>query len=63
MQDKQLTIPFTPKDTSAIFTYVQQMTKGLLLNDFADLAQKKQLSYGEKLYLEHGIVGIRGKLN
>lgn len=61
MQDKQLTIPFTPKDTSAIFTYVQQMTKGLLLNDFADLAQKKQLSYGEKLYLEHGIVGIRGE--
>ncbi|OJG28026.1 triphosphoribosyl-dephospho-CoA synthase CitG [Enterococcus caccae] len=61
MNDKQLEIPFTKQDTAAVFNYVKQMAKGLLLKDFADLAYKKQLSYGEQLYLEHGIVGIRGE--
>ncbi|MEI5991805.1 triphosphoribosyl-dephospho-CoA synthase CitG [Enterococcus crotali] len=61
MNDKHLQIPFTKQDTADIFSYVKQMTAGLLLKDFAGLAYKKQLSYGEKLYLEHGIVGIRGE--
>ncbi|OJG93150.1 triphosphoribosyl-dephospho-CoA synthase CitG [Enterococcus silesiacus] len=61
INDKQLQIPFTKQDTADVFNYVKQMTKGLLSKDFSGLAHKKHLSYGEKLYLEHGIVGIRGE--
>jgi len=61
IHDQKLELPFTEKDTAAIFDYVKQMTKGLISKDFAGLAQKEHLSYGEKLYLEHGIVGIRGE--
>lgn len=61
MNDKHLKIPFTKQDTADIFNYVKQMTDGLLSKDFVDLTHKKHLSYGEKLYLEHGIVGIRGE--
>ncbi|MBO0473459.1 triphosphoribosyl-dephospho-CoA synthase CitG [Enterococcus ureasiticus] len=61
MSEQQLKIPFSEQNTTAVFNYVKQMTQGLLSKDFASLAQKKQLSYGEKLYLEHGIVGIRGE--
>lgn len=31
-----------------------------IMEDFHDLEQKKELSYGEKIYLNHGISGIRG---
>lgn len=61
MNDKHLQIPFAKEDTADVFNYVKRMTKGLLLKDFAGLAQKKQLSYGERLYLEYGIIGIRGE--
>lgn len=61
MQEQALAIPFSKQNTSDIFAYVKRMTKGLLAKDFADLANKKQLSYGEKLYLDHGITGIRGE--
>ncbi|MEI5992909.1 triphosphoribosyl-dephospho-CoA synthase CitG [Candidatus Enterococcus mansonii] len=61
IQDHHLSLPFSEKETTAIFTYVKDMTKGLLSKDFANLAQKERLSYGEKLYLEHGIIGIRGE--
>lgn len=58
---QQPTLPFTEQETNLVFDYVAQMTAGLLAKDFADLAQKKQLSYGEKLYLKYGITGIRGE--
>lgn len=61
MHDKKLKIPFSKQDTLDVFNYVKQMTEGLLSKDFADLAQKEHLSYGEKLYLEYGIIGIRGE--
>ena len=37
------------------------MTRHLIEVDFANLDQKEHLSYGEKLYVEHGITGIRGE--
>ena len=37
------------------------MTRHLIEVDFANLDQKEHLSYGEKLYVEHGIAGIRGE--
>lgn len=61
IHDQQLKIPFSKEDTSTVFNYVKQMTQGLLSKDFSGLAKKQQLSYGEKLYLEHGIVGVRGE--
>ena len=41
--------------------YCHLMTRHLIEADFANLDQKEQLSYGEKLYVEHGITGIRGE--
>lgn len=41
--------------------YCHLMTRHLIEVDFADLDQKEHLSYGEKLYVEHGITGIRGE--
>ena len=41
--------------------YCHFMTRHLIEVDFANLEQKEHLSYGEKLYVEHGITGIRGE--
>ena len=41
--------------------YCYLMTRHLIEVDFSDLDQKEHLSYGEKLYVEHGITGIRGE--
>ena len=41
--------------------YCHLMTRHLIEVDFANLDQKEHLSYGEKLYVEHGITGIRGE--
>lgn len=41
--------------------YCHLMTRHLIEVDFANLDQKEHLSYGEKLYIEHGITGIRGE--
>lgn len=58
---KKPSLPLTPDDTKQIMTLVQSLTKDLLQADFQNLDQKKNLSYGERLYLEHGITGIRGE--
>ena len=39
----------------------REMSHGLVTDDFADLAAKTSLTYGEKLYLSYGITGIRGE--
>lgn len=41
--------------------YCHLMTRHLIEVDFANLDQKEHLSYGEKLYVKHGITGIRGE--
>ena len=41
--------------------YCHLMTRHLIEVDFANLDQKEHLSYGEKLYVEHGITGILGE--
>lgn len=52
---------FTQQDTEGVFQIVQQMTHNLITKDFTDLHLKAKLSYGEKLYLEKGLTGIRGE--
>lgn len=54
-------LPFDTVDVEAIFVIVQKMTENLIQNDFARLNLKEQLSYGEKLYLDKGLTGIRGE--
>lgn len=58
---KKPQLPLTPDDTKHIMALVQSLTKDVLQADFQNLDQKKNLSYGERLYLEHGITGIRGE--
>lgn len=38
------------------------IVKGILERDFGDLETKASLTYGERLYLAHGITGIRGEV-
>lgn len=52
---------YTKDDTKAILQIVKRMTEALLEEDFSGLKDKKGLSHGEKLYLEKGILGIRGE--
>ncbi|MTD42186.1 triphosphoribosyl-dephospho-CoA synthase CitG [Erwinia sp. CPCC 100877] len=58
---QSLQLPFSPAETARVLIYIQQMTADVLPLDFAALDQKKQLSNGEKLYLQYGIKGIRGE--
>lgn len=37
------------------------MTQGIVQKDFSHLTPKTAATYGEKLYLEHGITGVRGQ--
>lgn len=50
-----------PKDTERIFSVIMGITEGLVSKDFANIHQKRVLTNGEKLYLEHGFAGIRGE--
>lgn len=61
LQKEQLSLPFSEADTKAIFDYTKQMTSELVAQDFSNLTKKKQLTNGEKLYLDHGFTGIRGE--
>lgn len=60
MKEKDLSLPLTAEETADLFQYVALMCEGLSTDDFKDLTNKKTLSYGEKLYLNYGITGIRG---
>lgn len=54
-------INFSKDDTHAIFNFIKDMTAHLIEQDFKSLHLKKDLTYGEKLYLVHGIKGPRGE--
>jgi len=59
-KEEPVTFPFTTKDTERLFHYVSLMCAGLVTADFKDLEKKEHLSYGENLYQNYGISGIRG---
>lgn len=52
---------FEPADSEKVFQLAGAMTSTLVQNDFQLLTSKKKLSYGEKLYLDYGLTGIRGE--
>jgi len=54
-------LPFNETDTGEVLAYAKKMSLGLVTSDFAHLDSKASLSYGEKLYLDYGITGIRGE--
>lgn len=54
-------LPFSEKDTAEVLKISASMTQNLIQKDFSDLHLKTTLSYGERLYLEKGITGIRGE--
>lgn len=60
MKEKALNFPLRTEDTERVFHYVSLMCEGLVTVDFKDLEEKEHLSYGEHLYLDHQISGIRG---
>ncbi len=59
--NKKLKDSFTADDTRAICQLIVPMTSHLIANDLQNLAEKEQLTYGEKLYLNYGIKGPRGE--
>jgi triphosphoribosyl-dephospho-CoA synthetase len=48
-----------PYDTTKLMMVVEKMLTHLLKNDFADLSAKKELTAGEKQFLQYGKGGIR----
>ncbi|MHC5249651.1 triphosphoribosyl-dephospho-CoA synthase CitG [Enterococcus sp. LJL90] len=57
---KKTDLPFTAEDTNEVLAIVAAIAE-IVQEDFTDLATKTDLSYGEKLYLEKGLMGIRGE--
>lgn len=60
------TLPFGPKDTTALFRLVARMGESLLDHDVRELHNRAQdsaaeLSHGERLLLERGMKGVRGE--
>jgi len=49
-------------DTETICTKVSQMTQGLCMRELTCLNKTEDLTYGEKLYQNYGLKGIRGEV-
>lgn len=63
MEQKGVQLPFHSTDTQQLLAYVADMTTSLVEADLKTIntQEKTALSYGERLYVEQGITGIRGE--
>lgn len=52
----------TANNPESILKECAAMTKDLVSNDFATLKEREAVTVGEKLYISHGITGIRGQI-
>lgn len=52
---------FNVQDTSEVLEIIKVMTEGIVEHDFRNISSKKELTHGEKLFIEHGFTGIRGE--
>lgn len=59
--EKQIGYIFSRENSQRIAAIVSELTQHLIATDFANLDTKKTLSYGEKLFIQHGILGPRGE--
>lgn len=59
MKKQKLTLPLEKEETEEIFAYISTMCEGLVAHDFRNLEEKESLSYGERLFKDYGITGIR----
>ena len=59
--DKGIFSVAKPEEIDEIFSYVKEMTFGLVSNDFKNLHLKKKITNGERLFLNYGFTGIRGE--
>lgn len=50
------------KSFSEVQDIIREMTEGLVNKDFKELNLKPKLTYGEKIYIEYGIDGVRGEV-
>ncbi len=48
-------------DSQVILNTISDMCQESVLADFSAISHQEKLSYGEKLYLEYGLMGIRGE--
>jgi len=53
---------FERLEFSQIQIVIKEMTSGLVLEDLKDLTSETAASHGEKLYVNHGITGVRGEV-
>lgn len=50
------------KHTDTVLDACAAMTRGLVAADFAGLTEENAVTAGQKLYLHHGIAGVRGQM-
>lgn len=53
---------FSKGSFSSIRDIIKEMTKGIVEKELKNIDKNKKLTYGEKLYLDYGIEGIRGQV-
>lgn len=60
-QTNPITLPLQANETSAILRLTGEMCRVHVLKDFSAIPNKESLTYGERLFRDYGLKGIRGE--